>query len=124
MAVLVVVEPDLGTAMVICPPWCAARRRRQHAAPADALAGLAALAMIAAVLEPRRGGSRVHRPWADPEAAASVGAGDDRDRSAFFGVGLGESVQKLFYCQAHTDMILAVIGEEPGSRHVGCSSTG
>ena len=33
----------------------------------------------------------------------------------FFGVGLGESVQKLFYLpEAHTDMILAVIGEELG----------
>ncbi len=32
-----------------------------------------------------------------------------------FGVGLGESVQKLFYLpEAHTDMILAVIGEELG----------
>ena len=33
----------------------------------------------------------------------------------FFGVGLGESVQKIFYLpEAHTDMILAVIGEELG----------
>jgi cell division protein FtsW len=33
----------------------------------------------------------------------------------FFGVGLGESVQKIFYLpEAHTDMILAVIGEEWG----------
>ena len=32
-----------------------------------------------------------------------------------FGVGLGQSVQKLFYLpEAHTDMILAVIGEELG----------
>ena len=32
-----------------------------------------------------------------------------------FGVGLGETVQKLFYLpEAHTDMILAVIGEELG----------
>ena len=33
----------------------------------------------------------------------------------FFGVGLGESVQKIFYLpEAHTDMILAIIGEELG----------
>jgi cell division protein FtsW len=32
-----------------------------------------------------------------------------------FGRGLGESVQKIFYLpEAHTDMILAVIGEELG----------
>jgi cell division protein FtsW len=32
-----------------------------------------------------------------------------------FGVGLGESVQKIFYLpEAHTDMILAIIGEELG----------
>jgi cell division protein FtsW len=33
----------------------------------------------------------------------------------FFGRGLGESVQKIFYLpEAHTDMILAVVGEELG----------
>jgi cell division protein FtsW len=33
----------------------------------------------------------------------------------FFGLGLGESVQKIFYLpEAHTDFILAVIGEELG----------
>ena len=33
----------------------------------------------------------------------------------FFGVGLGEGVGKIFYLpEAHTDMILAVIGEELG----------
>jgi cell division protein FtsW len=32
-----------------------------------------------------------------------------------FGVGLGESVQKVFYLpEAHTDMILAIVGEELG----------
>src|ERR671928_59818 len=36
-------------------------------------------------------------------------------RYGFFGVGLGESVQKIFYLpEAHTDMILAIIGEELG----------
>ena len=33
----------------------------------------------------------------------------------FFGVGFGESVQKIFYLpEAHMDMILAIIGEELG----------
>ena len=32
-----------------------------------------------------------------------------------FGVGVGESVQKIFYLpEAHTDMILAIVGEELG----------
>src|SRR5258708_13030771 len=37
-----------------------------------------------------------------------------------FGVGLGESVQKIFYLpEAHTDMILAVSGEEWGVIGIG-----
>ena len=33
----------------------------------------------------------------------------------FFGVGLGQGVQKIFYLpEAHTDMMLANIGEELG----------
>jgi cell division protein FtsW len=43
------------------------------------------------------------------QALTAIGSG------GFFGVGLGESVQKIFYLpEAHTDMILAVIGEELG----------
>ncbi|MES2212969.1 MAG: FtsW/RodA/SpoVE family cell cycle protein, partial [Pseudomonadota bacterium] len=36
-------------------------------------------------------------------------------RGAWFGVGLGNGIQKLFYLpEAHTDFIFAVIGEELG----------
>src|SRR3954452_14013467 len=43
------------------------------------------------------------------QALTAIGSG------GFFGVGLGESVQKIFYLpEAHTDMILAVIAEELG----------
>ncbi len=43
------------------------------------------------------------------QAKIALGSG------GFFGVGLGESLQKAFYLpEAHTDMIAAVIGEELG----------
>jgi cell division protein FtsW len=56
-------------------------------------------------------------PWADPyhtgfqltQALIAFGRGE------WFGVGLGGSVQKLFYLpEAHTDFILAVLAEELG----------
>ncbi len=85
---------------------------------APVLVGLPVLAAIA-IAEPYR----VRRftsfldPWADPfdsgyqltNALMAVGRGE------WFGVGLGGSVQKLSYLpEAHTDFILAVIGEELG----------
>ena len=56
-------------------------------------------------------------PWEDPQNSGfqiiqswlALGAG------GLFGVGLGEGKQKLFYLpEAHTDFILAVVGEELG----------
>jgi len=56
-------------------------------------------------------------PWADPfnsgfqlsQSLIAFGRGE------WFGVGLGESVQKLFYLpEAHTDFVFAVIAEELG----------
>lgn len=56
-------------------------------------------------------------PWADPlgkgyqltHALIAFGRGE------WFGVGLGGSVEKLFYLpEAHTDFLLAVVGEELG----------
>ena len=54
-------------------------------------------------------------PWADPEGAGfqTVQAMIALGSSGVFGVGLGESVQKINYLpEANTDMIFAVIGEE------------
>lgn len=57
-------------------------------------------------------------PWAHPwdsgfqliQALIAIGRGE------WFGVGLGASVQKLFYLpEAHTDFLLAVLGEELGA---------
>jgi cell division protein FtsW len=56
-------------------------------------------------------------PWADPfdsgfqltQSLIAIGRGQ------WFGVGLGESVQKLFYLpEAHTDFLFAVLAEELG----------
>ncbi len=56
-------------------------------------------------------------PWAHPtdsgyqliQALIAIGRGE------WFGVGLGASVQKLFYLpEAHTDFLFAVLGEELG----------
>ena len=56
-------------------------------------------------------------PWADPfnsgfqltQSLIAIGRGE------WFGVGLGESVQKLFYLpEAHTDFVFAVLAEELG----------
>ncbi len=121
MACLVVVEPDLGTAMVICLTLGALLLVGGVSVRHLLLlfAGLAALAFIAALAEPYRRARLTSflDPWADAQgdgfqsvqAMIAIGSG------GFFGVGLGESVQKLFYLpEAHTDMILAVIGEELG----------
>jgi cell division protein FtsW len=121
MAGLILVEPDLGTAMVICLTLgallVAAGVSRRHLM--TLFGGLATLALIAALLEPYRRArlTAFIDPWGDPEGAGfqSVQAMIAIGSGGVFGVGLGESVQKLFYLpEAHTDMILAVIGEELG----------
>jgi cell division protein FtsW len=121
MAMLILVEPDLGTTMVIMVSLFAllivGGVSMRHLAM---LAGaLVLLALIAAVLEPYRRERLTSfiDPWSDPEGSGfqSVQAMIAIGSGGFFGVGLGESVQKLFYLpEAHTDMILAVIGEELG----------
>ncbi|WP_368562634.1 putative lipid II flippase FtsW [Pseudoxanthomonas sp. UTMC 1351] len=82
------------------------------------LVGLPVLAVIA-IAEPYRMRrlTSFSDPWADPfgsgyqltNALMAIGRGE------WFGVGLGGSIQKLNYLpEAHTDFILAVIGEELG----------
>src|SRR6185295_6590409 len=103
MAVLIVVQPDLGTTLVIMfavfALLLAGGVSIRHLA---ILAGaLVALALIAAVLEPYRRERLTSfiNPWSDPEGSGfqSVQAMIAIGSGGFFGVGLGESVQKLFY---------------------------
>lgn len=78
-------------------------------------AGMAALAVAAPYRLQRL--TTFLNPWADPydsgfqltQALIAIGRGE------WLGVGLGGSVQKLFYLpEAHTDFLFAVLGEELG----------
>ena len=114
-------QPDMGTAMVICfaigALLVAAGTPIRHLATIGG--ALAVLAFLVALVEPYRRArlTAFLDPWQDAgdtgfqavQAMIAIGSG------GFFGVGLGESVQKIFYLpEAHTDMILAIIGEELG----------
>jgi cell division protein FtsW len=118
---LVVVEPDLGTAMVTCFATAAllvaaGARLRDLGVIAAVLAGLILLAIL---IEPYRMDRLTGflDPNADPGGAGfqAIQAKIALGSGGVFGVGLGESLQKAFYLpEAHTDMIAAVIGEELG----------
>jgi cell division protein FtsW len=118
---LLVVEPDLGAATVLFAAGfgllflAGARLRYVVAMMALAAGGFALLALGSSY--------RVRRlttfldPWADPwhsgfqltQSLIAIGRGQ------WLGVGLGESVQKLFYLpEAHTDFLFAVLAEELG----------
>jgi cell division protein FtsW len=118
---LIVAEPDLGTALVIAftivALLVAAGMRARYLAM---LAGLGVLLVLAlAVVQPyewSRLTSFLH-PAAQAQGAGyqsvqgqiAIGSG------GMLGQGLGRSVQKIYYLpEAQTDFILAVIGEELG----------
>jgi cell division protein FtsW len=118
---LLLKQPDMGTALVIC--FAVGMLLIAAGVPIRNLgmiAGtLAFLTLIMALVEPYRRErlTAFLDPFADAgdtgfqtvQALTAIGSG------GFFGVGLGESVQKIFYLpEAHTDMILAIIGEELG----------
>jgi cell division protein FtsW len=118
---LLMKQPDMGTTMVICFSIGALLVAAGTPIRNLALIGgtLLFLATVLAIAEPYRR-ERLFSfldPFADAgdtgfqavQALTAIGSG------GFFGVGLGESVQKIFYLpEAHTDMILAIIGEELG----------
>ena len=118
---LIASQPDLGTALVIGFTFFALLL--VAGTPLGLLTRLACAAGVLVLLFALVDPERVSRltafvnPWADPtdtglqavQAQIALGSG------GLFGVGLGESVQKVFYLpEAHTDFILAVVGEELG----------
>jgi cell division protein FtsW len=118
---LLMLEPDMGTAITLMVMLTG--MLVVSGTPARVLAAAVsiacALGTVAIWLEPYRRArffAFLH-PWHDAQgsgfqlvqAMISMGSG------GFFGVGLGQSVGKIFYLpEAHTDMMLAVIGEELG----------
>jgi cell division protein FtsW len=80
---------------------------------------MAVLSLAAVWLEPYRRARLLTflDPWADPEGTGfqTVQAMIALGSGGIFGVGLGESVQKVYYLpEATTDMIFAIVGEELG----------
>ena len=120
LAVLLLKQPDMGSAVVLMAilagmVWLAGAAWRSLA-----LLGMASIPLVTfAAMEPYR----LERltsfgdPFADPfdagfqlvQALIAIGRGE------LTGVGLGSSVQKLFYLpEAHTDFIFAILAEELG----------
>ena len=120
---LIVVEPDLGTALVvaftIAALMIAAGMPMRYLARLGAVAAVGVLLMVMAQpYQQARLTSFLH-PW-----SATTAAGDGYQAvqgqialgsGGLLGVGLGKSVQKIYYLpEAQNDFILAVIGEELG----------
>jgi cell division protein FtsW len=125
-ALLLILEPDLGTAIALLV-MLAGMLLVTGTPPrvlGSALAIASALGTAAIWLEPYRRArffAFLH-PWHDAQGTgfqivqALIGMGS----GGIFGVGLGQGVQKIFYLpEAHTDMMLANIGEELGLVGVG-----
>jgi cell division protein FtsW len=120
---LIVVEPDLGTALVVALSVASllvvAGLQLRHLGLLAAIAvGGVILIAVAQPYEQARLTSFLH-PWSSSckagpcyqavQGQIALGSG------GLFGVGLGRSVQKAYYLpEAQTDFILAVIGEELG----------
>jgi cell division protein FtsW len=121
MAVLLLAEPDFGAAVVVTAASlgvlfvAGARVRDFLLAVTTASGALAALAFTSPYRLQRL--TTFLDPWQHPFASGfqltnsliAIGRGE------WLGVGLGDSVQKLFYLpEAHTDFVFAVLTEELG----------
>ena len=120
-ALLLLAEPDFGTATVLLATTLAmlflggARFRDFFLFFVVAIAAMGTLAYTSPYRLARMTGFM--NPWADPynsgfqltQSLIAIGRGE------WAGVGLGASVQKLFYLpEAHTDFVFAVFAEEFG----------
>jgi cell division protein FtsW len=118
---LVLAEPDLGTAIALMT--VVAVILLVSGTSVRLMGIVAALAILCIVvaswLEPYRRARLLAflNPWDDPQGAGfqAVQAQISLGSGGLFGVGLGESVQKInFLPEASTDMIFAIVGEELG----------
>lgn len=121
IVLLLLAQPDFGSAALVVATtvgmvWLAGARMRNLFLLALPLVPLLIYAATAEDYRIKRLTSFLD-PWKDPfndgfqltQALIAVGRGE------WLGVGLGSSVQKLFYLpEAHTDFILAVLAEELG----------
>ena len=119
--VLLLLEPDFGATLVLTTTAMAmlflGGARVRDFGLCAAVGGLVALGLVLASPYRLARLTGFLNPWQDPfdsgfqltQSLIAIGRGQ------FFGVGLGESVQKLFYLpEAHSDFLFAVIAEEFG----------
>jgi len=118
---LLIFEPDFGAVAVIAMTamgmlWLGGASFFQFIFLMLTMAAVLALVAVSSPYRMERLTTFLN-PWADPfnsgfqltQALISFGRGE------WFGVGLGSSVQKLFYLpEAHTDFVFAVLAEELG----------
>jgi cell division protein FtsW len=121
LGVLLLAEPDLGAATVLFVTgfallFLAGARLRWVLLAVLGAAGVLLLLVVFSSYRMRRVTGFLD-PWADPyntgfqltQSLIAIGRGE------WFGVGLGASVQKLFYLpEAHNDFLFAVLAEELG----------
>jgi len=121
IALLLLLEPDFGAASVLFITgfgvlFLAGARLRYVLVMLLTAGGSMVLLVVFSSYRMRRMTAFLD-PWADPfnsgfqltQSLIAIGRGE------WFGVGLGASVQKLFYLpEAHTDFLFAVLAEELG----------
>jgi cell division protein FtsW len=121
LAVLLLLEPDFGSVVVLMVAalgmvFLAGVNLWQFGVLQAGTAAAMAVLILSSPYRRERLFSFLN-PWEDPfgggfqlvQSLIAIGRGE------LFGVGLGESVQKLFYLpEAHTDFLFAVLAEELG----------